>query len=242
MRPNLTLNYGVRFAGMGPLHEENNLVSSFVPSAFNPQQAVVFYRPGCVAAGPCSGPSRVAVNPLTGATLPGGFIGAEVPGIGNINNGMLQQGTNGEPRGLTMSRGPQIGPRFGLAWTPGGAAGKTVIRAGGGVFFECIQGNYMYYQITNPPVLRESQLWYGNIDTIASRQCHQFPRLCGRRGRRRASADGLQLQLWRAAGAAHEHGAGRGLCRFALPPRNGIGSLQRRALRQRLAAAEPGPY
>jgi hypothetical protein len=180
VRPNLTLNYGIRFAIMKPLYEENNLVSSFVPSAFNPQQAVVLYRPGCVSASPCSGANRVAVNPLTGATLPGGFIGAEVPGVGNINNGTLQQGTNGEPRGLTMSRGPQIGPRFGLAWIPGGAAGKTVIRAGGGVFFERIQGNYMYYQITNPPVLRESQLWYGNIDNIASSQATNFPVYAGR--------------------------------------------------------------
>jgi len=179
LRPNLTLNYGVRFAIMGPLFEEHNLVSSFVPSAFDPQQAVMLYRPGCLGSSPCTGPNRVAVNPLTGATLPGGLIGAEVPGVGDINNGMVQQGASGEPRGLTNSRRPQVAPRFGLAWTPGGSAGKTVIRMGGGVFFERIQGNYLYYQITNPPVLRESQLWYGNIDNIASSQSVNFPVYAG---------------------------------------------------------------
>jgi hypothetical protein len=115
VKPSLTLNYGIRFAITGPLYEENNLVSSFVPNAFNPSQAVMLYQPGCVGASPCSGANRVAVNPLTGATLPGG---------------------------------PQFGPRFGLDWTPGGANGKTVIRRGFGVFFERIQGNYMFYQIT----------------------------------------------------------------------------------------------
>jgi len=179
LRPNLTLNYGIRLAIMGPLYEENNLVSSFVPSAYNREEAVVLYRPGCLGPSPCGGTNRVAVNPLTGAILPGGFIGAEVPGVGNVNNGMVQQGTNGEPRGLTKSRGPQFGPRFGLAWTPGGNAGKTVIRMGGGVFFERIQGNYIYYQTTNPPVLRESQLWYGNIDNIASSQATNFPVYAG---------------------------------------------------------------
>ena len=179
VRSNLTLNYGVRFSIMKPLDEENNLVSSFVPSAYDPGQAVVLYRPGCLSSGPCTGANRVAVNPLTGATLPGGFIGAIVPGVGNINNGMMQQGVNGEPSGLTKSRGPQVGPRFGLAWTPGGSAGKTVVRMGGGVFFERIQGNYLYYQITNPPVLRESQLWYGNIDNIANSQATNFPVYAG---------------------------------------------------------------
>jgi hypothetical protein len=179
IRPNLTLNYGVRFAYMGPLYEENNLVASFVPSAFNPQQAVTLYQPGCLGASPCTGANRVAVNPLTGATLPGGLIGAIVPGVGNINNGMVQQGASGEPSGLTKSRGPQVGPRFGLAWVPGGGAGKTVIRMGGGVFFERIQGNYLYYQTTNPPVLRESQLWYGNINNIASSQTTNFPVYAG---------------------------------------------------------------
>ncbi len=179
VRPNLTLDYGIRFSIMNPLHEENNLVSSFVPSAYDPGQAVVLYRPGCLGSSPCAGANRVAVNPLTGATLPGGFIGAIVPGVGDLNNGMLRQGVNSEPSGLTKSRGPQFGPRFGLAWTPGGSAGKTVIRMGGGVFFERIQGNYLYYQITNPPVLRESQLWYGNIDNIVNSQATNFPVYAG---------------------------------------------------------------
>jgi len=173
VRPSLTLNYGIRFSVMRPLYETGNLVSSFVPSAFDPKRAVTLYQPNLVNG------ARSALNPFTGATLPSAFIGAIVPGSGDINNGMLQQGSNGEPKGLLDSRGPQYGPRFGFAWTPGGPTGKTVIRSGIGVFYERIQGNYMYYQITNPPVLRESQLWYGGISNIVSAQQTYFPVYAG---------------------------------------------------------------
>jgi len=161
-RSNLTISYGLRVAIIAPLYETGNLVSSFNPATFDPKTAPVLYQPTLVNG------ARMALNPLTGQTQPSTFIGL-IAG-GNINDGMNQQGVNGYPQGLIKGRGPQWGPRIGVAWLPGGASGKTVIRFGGGTFFERIQGNMMFYQITNPPVLRESQLWYGNINTIASAQ------------------------------------------------------------------------
>ena len=166
VKPTLTLNYGVRFSLMGPLYETGDLVSGFVPSAYSTQNAVTLWQPTLVNG------VRMALNPVTGATAGSAFIGAIASG--DINNGMVQQ-NHGVPNGLTKSRGPQFGPRFGFAWTPGGADSKTVVRGGVGVFFERIQGNYLFYQITNPPVLRESQLWYGNISNIATAQQTYFP-------------------------------------------------------------------
>jgi hypothetical protein len=52
---------------------------------------------------------------------------------------------------------------------------KTVLRAGGGVFYERAQGGPVYYQIANPPVLRESQITYGNLSSIAASALAQFP-------------------------------------------------------------------
>jgi hypothetical protein len=175
VKPNFTLNYGLRFSVMGRLHETGGLVSSFVPSDYNPAQAVSFWQPTCLngAAAPCSGTNRGAKNPLTGATAGTAFIGAIASG--NINNGMETEGTGSEPVGLVNQRGVQFGPRLGFAWQPFGNSSKTVIRAGAGVFYERIQGNYLYYQITNPPVLRESEIWNSTISSIGSTQLTNFP-------------------------------------------------------------------
>ena len=173
VKPNLTLNYGIRFAVMGPLYETSDLVSSFVPGAFDTSAAVKLYQPTLV------GTTRMALNPATGQIVSPALIGAIIPGSGDINNGMRQAGVNGEPRGLTKSRGPQYGPRFGVAWMPAGPSGKTVLRMGAGVFYERIQGNYVFYQITSPPVLRESQLWYSNVNDIGSTQQTYFPAYAG---------------------------------------------------------------
>jgi hypothetical protein len=92
----------------------------------------------------------MAMSPLTGQSAPAALIGAIVCGSGNPANGMVtpdKTGSFGLTRGLIRDRGVQFGPRFGLAWTPEGQGGKTVVRLGGGVFYERIQGNMIFNQI-----------------------------------------------------------------------------------------------
>ena len=67
------------------------------------------------------------------------------------------------------------GPRIGIAYQ---LNNKTVIRTGGGVFYERvatfgpgITSNYA----TNPPVLRTATLYYGNVADIASTPGTFFP-------------------------------------------------------------------
>ncbi|HTA43261.1 MAG TPA: carboxypeptidase regulatory-like domain-containing protein [Bryobacteraceae bacterium] len=167
----LTVNYGLRVAFVVPFKDNLGLMSNFDYSKYDPNQAVIFYQPG----GAASGPGRFAVNPITGQTLPAAYIGAIVPGIGNINNGMVLEGTNGEPRGLLDGRGPQWGPRLGIAYQ---IDNKTVFRAGGGAFYERvatfgpgITSNYT----TNPPSLRTATLYYGNVADLGSTAGTFFP-------------------------------------------------------------------
>jgi len=173
LRPNLTLDYGVRFSLLQPWFDDKDQISSIRLDKFDPSQQVVLYQPTLV------NNVRLALNPLTNQTAPAALIGAIVPGKGNPYNGIVQPGKNGVPRGLMDSNGVLFGPRFGVAWTPWGADSKAVIRAGGGVFFERIQGNMIFNQIIFPPELLTPRIFYGTLDTIASSSGTLFPLTVG---------------------------------------------------------------
>ncbi|HEY6344809.1 MAG TPA: Plug domain-containing protein [Bryobacteraceae bacterium] len=165
----LTVNYGLRASFIAPFHDSLGYMSNFLPSTYNSSQAVEFYQPTL------SNGVRSALNPGTGQILPAVYIGAIVPGVGNINNGLVRSGQNGTPLGLIENRGPQWGPRLGIAYQ---INDKTVFRMGGGVFFERvatagigITSNYT----TNPPILRTAQLYYGNLADIANQSGTFFP-------------------------------------------------------------------
>jgi hypothetical protein len=176
LRPNLTLDYGIRFSKLNPWYEQQDQISSFVPSIFDPKQQVTLYRPALVNG------ARVAVNPLTGQSAPAALIGAIVPGSGNTSDGILtpaNAGPLGLTRGLIQDRGVHFAPRFGLAFTPGGPAGKTVIRLGGGLFYERIQGNMIFNQINFPPGVLTPKIYYGNLNSIGTSSGTLFPLAAG---------------------------------------------------------------
>ena len=165
----LTLNYGLRIAFIKPFHDTLGLMSNFDPSKYDSAQSVVMYQPSG------TGANRRARNPITGELLPAPLIGAIVPGVGNINNGLVQSGQNGTPEGLMQDRGAHWGPRLGIAYQ---LDSKTVFRMGGGVFYERvatfgigITSNYT----TNPPNLRTANEFYGNVADIASSPGTFFP-------------------------------------------------------------------
>jgi hypothetical protein len=177
VRSNLTLDYGMRFSYLPPWYELNNNISSFVESDFNRAQAVTLYQPTCLngAPAPCTGTNRGAVNPLTGVTGPAALIGAVVPNSGNLYNGIITPATSTDGRGLIKKAPLLYGPRFGLAWTPLGAGKNLVVRMGGGVFYERLQGNMIFNQINYPPELLTPKLYYGNLSNIASAASQFFP-------------------------------------------------------------------
>lgn len=130
--PRLTLNLGVRYDAYPHAYEKNNLISNFLPSAYDPTQAPVFNADGSLDT---SGP---------GFSQP---PGASIP---FYLNGIKEAGVNGFPRGIVKNYYGTVQPRIGFAMDVFGN-GKTALRGGAGLFYERIQGNDIYNADTNPP-------------------------------------------------------------------------------------------
>lgn len=172
VRPNLTLDLGLRFYIVQPQYDARLQTSSFNPALWDSKQSAILYLKARNPQGQIA-----AQDPVTGQYYPASFVGAIVPGTGKrINgiyaNGMAQAGQNGYPRGMIESQGVLYAPRLGIAWK---FAPKSVLRMGGGVFYDRFQGNMIYDQLSNPPGVVNPTLYYGNLDNISAGQTVQFP-------------------------------------------------------------------
>jgi hypothetical protein len=107
VRPNLTLELGARYSIFFEPYDNRDLISSFVPSEYNPARPVTDPCNGLVVpkgTNPCAG--------IPGATTPTQF----------------------ENRSLRANNYKNLAPRLGVAWDVF-SDGKTAIRAGFGQFF-----------------------------------------------------------------------------------------------------------
>ncbi len=136
----LTLDYGIRLAWYQPQYDSSLQGSTFLASAYNPAQAQQLFA---------SGPNK----------------GKVIPGSGNPLDGIVQ-GSNGFSKYLTKNRGPQWGPRVGLAWDVTGKQ-QVVFHAGAGVYYDRTQGNNAtFFELQNPPVASQPAINFGFANTI----------------------------------------------------------------------------
>jgi hypothetical protein len=142
IKPNLTLNYGVRWEVNTPQADIGKKVQTFRPG----QRSTIY---------PCALDPK---NPLF-ATFGGGAAGCDAAGVTPI--GLVFPGDKGVPNGLTNTYYKSFAPRMGLNWSPGwhdgplakltGGPGRTSISMGYGIFYNPIEQLVLEQFSAEPP-------------------------------------------------------------------------------------------
>jgi hypothetical protein len=155
----LTVDYGLRFATYSYWNQRVES-AAFALDRYDPSRAPRLYVPRLVAN------RRSAVDPLTGDVRPAVFIGAFVPGSGDIANGMVLDSDTSYPKGFREPPGLLVQPRFGVSFDPLGD-GRTAVRAAAGVFHEVVLGSVSSWEtVTNPPAQFTPTIFYEQIDRL----------------------------------------------------------------------------
>ncbi len=124
-RPNITVNYGLRWELFTPLTDTAQHVQSFRPG----QNSSIF---------PCQLSAASQASLGTSDCTP------------YLPTGLVVPGDKGVPAGLTSTDHKAFAPRIGIAYSPG-ASGKTSIRAGFGIFYSPIEQLVLEQFSAEPP-------------------------------------------------------------------------------------------
>jgi Carboxypeptidase regulatory-like domain len=173
LKPNLSLDYGIRFTYDLPTVLALKHGGTFVPERYDPNQVPALYQPVLYAnlstAGRalCKGnftttPTICAQNPNDVNDIhPSAFNGTFVSPFGYTGTVINNDPTY--PRSLRNSNGLIYAPRFGIAWDPG-RDGNMVIRLGAGLYYNTREGGGTVGDFFNtPPVITNASVGFGQI-------------------------------------------------------------------------------
>ena len=118
IKPNLTLNYGLRWELNTPIADVSRHVQTYRPG----QTSTIY---------PCMDTVNTDCSSMTPV-------------------GLLVSGDQGIPNALTQTYYKAFAPRIGVSWSPG-SSGKTVIKAGWGLFYNPIEQLVLEQFSAEPP-------------------------------------------------------------------------------------------
>lgn len=132
VKPNITVDLGLRYSLQPPVVDANNVLTNFVPSTYNRAVAPAF--------------SSAAATAL-------------VIGSGNFTNGIVVADQNtGHGRGIYGLDKNNLMPRAGFTWDVN-SDGATIVRGGYGVYFDqALVGIFLQNAFVNPPFVANPQV------------------------------------------------------------------------------------
>lgn len=164
-RPNLVIEYGIRHSIMQPYYARWGNLSVFSPSTYDPSTApTVDPTTGFVS----------GANLMDGVVIPGSGFPSVAKGHvpDDILNNSYYQSLHGFDRGYNPTVWTNIQPRFGITYS---LDSKTVIRAGGGRYFERLGVSDSVHLGGNPPFQPSATVSYGGVDDPGGVGSNNYP-------------------------------------------------------------------
>ena len=153
----LTLDLGLRWTLMQPQYAALQNAVVFAPSFYDLARAPQIDR------------SNGQIVPGTGDLVNGLVAGGEglpkfaAERIPNANDPDVRRIFRGLPKEISPWRNANFGPRIGFAYDLTGRT-QTVVRGGYGLFFERVQGNFVFGRVNNPPFIQSSTVFSANVE------------------------------------------------------------------------------
>jgi hypothetical protein len=155
IRPNLSVEFGLRYYHFGPTYTQANNMANFDPALYDPSRAVRILANGNID--PAGGGNRFNGLVRAGDGIPVDEVGR----VSNANSANLLAVPVGAPAGF-YDPSDNAAPRFSFAYAPFNDD-KTSIRGGFGMFYDKVEGNLIFSQVNVPPFINSPQFENGNI-------------------------------------------------------------------------------
>ncbi len=152
----LSFDFGARYALMQPQYAQLQNAVVFAPRFFDSAKAMKVNNDGTLVAN--SG------DPINGLVVGGSsFPAAALSRIPNASDPLYKGLFRGLPKEISPYDLGTFGPRLGFAYDLTGQQ-KTVLRGGYGMFFERVQGNFVFGRINNPPFVKDTTIYSANLE------------------------------------------------------------------------------